>query len=616
MAVTVTHSKTLVSPDSGVEDKVYGADYVSATSHTLNGLGTGVETALGVNIGSAGGVITFNGDAGTPSALVGTNITGTAAGLTAGAVTNGVYTTNNLSVMAATTSAQLAGVISDETGSGALVFATSPTLVTPNIGVASATSLATSAATPLLLTNGQLVNIALTGQTVGATTLTIPDFASVVDEFTFKTKAQTMSNKTFVAPALGTPASGVLTNCTGLPTAGLVDDAVTYAKIQNVTTARLLGRATAGSGDTEEITLGTNLSFTGTTLNAASGSGATLDGITAATADQAGISNGDFNVRWNWAKTTNSEVAMEFGESAASTGGTSTSGVPNQVIAKFSTVAASTASPLSVYSRALHVFSVSPTSRQILSTNGTQALPAYSFSAGTGSGFWAPESQDVSLSVNGTHTVRWIPGRMLLPSGTAASPPFTEKDIAATSGIFWPIGASVGIAVSAIENSRFIAGELQFSKGSADTVAYSLSARKSRGTVAAPTVITTGDDLLDINAYGYVGATNTYQLAASISFDSTGAISDSATGIGGIIRFKVATVGGEPAEVFNITGTTLILSGPVRLKGYTVAGLPAGTQGDCAFVTDALAPTYLAAVVGGGAVVTEVFYDGTNWVCT
>ena len=40
------------------------------------------------------------------------------------------YTANKLSVFAATTSAELAGVISDETGSGALVFATSPTFTT------------------------------------------------------------------------------------------------------------------------------------------------------------------------------------------------------------------------------------------------------------------------------------------------------------------------------------------------------------------------------------------------------------------------------------------------------------------------------------------------------
>lgn len=49
------------------------------------------------------------------------------------------------------------------------------------------------------------------------------------------------------------------------------NDVVTFAKMQDVATAKLLGRATGGSGDIEEITLGTNLSYTGTTLNAAGG---------------------------------------------------------------------------------------------------------------------------------------------------------------------------------------------------------------------------------------------------------------------------------------------------------------------------------------------------------
>jgi len=44
-----------------------------------------------------------------------------------------VVTTDKLSVLAATTSSELAGVISDETGSGALVFGTSPSLTTPVI---------------------------------------------------------------------------------------------------------------------------------------------------------------------------------------------------------------------------------------------------------------------------------------------------------------------------------------------------------------------------------------------------------------------------------------------------------------------------------------------------
>jgi len=41
----------------------------------------------------------------------------------------------NLSQFGSTTSAQLASIISNETGSGNLVFATSPTLTTPNLGI-------------------------------------------------------------------------------------------------------------------------------------------------------------------------------------------------------------------------------------------------------------------------------------------------------------------------------------------------------------------------------------------------------------------------------------------------------------------------------------------------
>lgn len=51
-------------------------------------------------------------------------------------------TSNKLSAFAATTSAELAGVISDETGSGSLVFASSPTLTSPTInGTVSTTGL-------------------------------------------------------------------------------------------------------------------------------------------------------------------------------------------------------------------------------------------------------------------------------------------------------------------------------------------------------------------------------------------------------------------------------------------------------------------------------------------
>jgi hypothetical protein len=69
--------------------------------------------------------------------LSATEYTGNAA-----TVTNGVYTTSKISALAATSSSELASVISDETGTGALVFANTPTLVTPELGAATGTSLA------------------------------------------------------------------------------------------------------------------------------------------------------------------------------------------------------------------------------------------------------------------------------------------------------------------------------------------------------------------------------------------------------------------------------------------------------------------------------------------
>ena len=79
--------------------------------------------------------------------------------------------------------------------------------------------------------------------------------------------------------------------------------------------------------------------------------------------------------------------------------------------------------------------------------------------------------------------------------------------------------------------------------------------------------------------------------------------------VNGLVTLGTMTTSGSVT-----VGGAAIFQSTVRLKGYTVATLPSGIQGDTAFVTDALGPTFLAPVVGGGAVVTTVFYDGTNWV--
>lgn len=51
-----------------------------------------------------------------------------------------------------------------------------------------------------------------------------------------------------------------------------------------------------------------------------------------------------------------------------------------------------------------------------------------------------------------------------------------------------------------------------------------------------------------------------------------------------------------------------------ELQGYTVGTLPTGKVGDCAYVTDASSPTFLATVVGGGSAVVRVFHNGSNWI--
>ena len=87
-------------------------------------------------------------------------------------------TNNKLDAFAATSSAELAGVISDETGTGALVFANTPTLVTPNIGAATGTSLVLSGD---LTVNGTTTTINSTEITVDDKNLTLGSVATPTD---------------------------------------------------------------------------------------------------------------------------------------------------------------------------------------------------------------------------------------------------------------------------------------------------------------------------------------------------------------------------------------------------------------------------------------------------
>ena len=87
------------------------------------------------------------------------------------------------------------------------------------------------------------------------------------------------TSPTFTTPLLGTPTSGVLTNCTGLPEAGLVDNAVTLAKMAHGTDGNLItydvdgAPAAVATGDVDQVLTSNGVGAAPTFQAAAGGAG-------------------------------------------------------------------------------------------------------------------------------------------------------------------------------------------------------------------------------------------------------------------------------------------------------------------------------------------------------
>ena len=106
---------------------------------------------------------------------------------------SGAVTTGTLAQFATTTSAQLAGVISDETGSGQLVFATLPTFGTSGIKLSGSTSGTTQI---------------LSAATAGSSVITLP---AATDTLVGKATTDTLTNKTLTSPTINSATENNLT---------------------------------------------------------------------------------------------------------------------------------------------------------------------------------------------------------------------------------------------------------------------------------------------------------------------------------------------------------------------------------------------------------------------
>lgn len=455
-----------------------------------------------------------------------------------------------------------------------------------------------------------------------------------------------------------TPASLALTNALGLPVGG----------VSFTTNARLLGRATAGAGVGEEISIGAGLSIGGTTLSVASLTGAvtsvgattslgsfTSANLRTALTDESGTGAALFNntpsiITPVLQDFTDNTKQFQYNFTGITTGTTRTWTVPDNN---------DTFTGLVAIQELTNKTLTSSVGKGTWTASGTWTLPAFTLAgviSGGGNqinnviiGTSTPLAGAFTTVIGNTsvsspiHTAvgaltfqsngstqagaidtsqQWVVGpatttlsgvRLLITNNTGTAP---NPGFANTLQVVGADGALGNIGLFTFQTGTLQSG-----------VTY----LKARGTAASPTSVVSGDSLGSNFAFGYTTTGSTGYLSnAGAGFKMVATDNYTSTTAGARVDFIATPVGSATQAVsasvgagFMVGTTTdpgvgnLLTNGKIQTNKSVVASLPtcnAGAEGSRYGATDLLAPTFLTTATGGGAVHGSVYCNGTNWV--